>query len=48
MSLTVTTIVVYLTLASLLFTIADITKIKKENAKLKEEIEIIKKQISSK
>lgn len=42
MSLTITTIVVYLTLASLLFTIVDVAKVKKENEKLKEEIETIK------
>lgn len=46
--MTLTTILVYLTLASLLFTIADVTKVKKENAKLREEIETIKKYISDK
>ena len=46
--MSITTIVVYLTLASLLFTIADVTKIKKENEKLREEIETIKKHISNK
>lgn len=46
--MSLTTIVVFLTLASLLFTITDVTKLKKENAKLKEEIEIIKNQISNK
>lgn len=38
-------IIVFLTLASLLFTISDVSKIKKENKKLKGEIEEIKKQI---
>lgn len=33
-----TTILVYLTLSSLLFTIADVTKIKKENKRLREKI----------
>ncbi len=36
-------ILILLTLASLLFTIADVAKIKKENKKLREDIEIIKK-----
>ncbi len=44
--MSVTTIIVYLTLASLLFTIADVNKIKNENKKLKEDIETLKKQIN--
>ena len=40
-----TTILVYLTLASLLFTIVDVTKIKKENEKLRQDIETLKKQV---
>lgn len=40
-----TTILVYLTLASLMFTIADVSKIKKENTKLREEVEALKKHI---
>lgn len=42
-----TTIILYLTLASLLFTIADVAKVKKENEKLREEIKTIKKHISN-
>lgn len=46
MTLTTTTIVTYLTLASLLFTIPQVRELKVENKKLKEEIEKIKKQMS--
>lgn len=46
MSLTITTIVAYLTLGSLVFTIADVKKVKEENKKLKEEIKLIKRHIS--
>lgn len=45
--MTITTVIVYLTLASLLFTIVDLAKVKKENEKLKEEIKTIKKHIST-
>ncbi|WP_199562784.1 hypothetical protein [Sporosarcina sp. BI001-red] len=40
--MSLTTILVYLTLASVLFTAVDVAKIKKENEKLREEIETIK------
>lgn len=45
MSLTITTIVAYLTLASLLFTISDVKKVKEENKKLKEEIKLIRLEL---
>lgn len=45
--MTITTVIVYLTLASLLFTIADVAKVKKENKKLKDEIKTIKAYISN-
>ncbi|MUV38844.1 hypothetical protein JNUCC1_02715 [Lentibacillus sp. JNUCC-1] len=40
-----TTILVYLTLASLLFTINDVNKVKKENEKLRKDVEALKKQV---
>lgn len=43
----ITTVIVYLTLISLLFTIGEVIKLKKENKKLKEEIRIMKKCISN-
>lgn len=46
MSLTI--ILVYLTMAGLAFTIDDVAKVKKENNKLKEEIETLKELISDK
>jgi len=45
-TLTTTTFVAYLTLASLLLTIPQVRELKVENKKLKEEIEKIKKQMS--
>jgi len=48
MPTTITTILVYITVASLLLTINDVSKLKKENTKLKGEIEIIKKKLSEK
>jgi len=42
---TVTSIVTYLTLAALLFTIGEFNKLKKENKQLREEVEQIKRRL---
>lgn len=45
--MSITTIVVYLTLAIAVFNLVDMIKIKKENEKLKKEVEILEKRISN-